>query len=132
MQLSRKINIMLTCPCNVYCKIGVYRVIHYFLRCALKYRLCVLTCTQNLCFEQNKKNIKTFHLKIIIFTAFKNRCILHRYVFFVMLITECTYNGQTYTAGDLFAAEEECGWCTCGDDGNVNCMSTPSCIGLYR
>ena len=59
---------------------------------------------------------------------FKHPCIFHRYIC-VMLITECTYNGLTYTAGDLFAAEEECGVCTCGDDGNVNCMSSPSCIG---
>ena len=40
----------------------------------------VLTCTYNQCFEQNKKNITIFHLKIIIFIAVKycslfNTCI---------------------------------------------------------
>ena len=40
----------------------------------------VLTCTNNPCFEQKKKNIKFFHLKISIFTAFKNLSILPRRV----------------------------------------------------
>ena len=31
--------------------------------------------------SKNKKNITFFHLKIIIFTAVKNRCILHGRVF---------------------------------------------------
>ena len=31
--------------------------------------------------SKNKKNITIFHLKITIFTAFKNRCILHGRVF---------------------------------------------------
>ena len=62
---------------------GVY--MFFFLIIALKQRLwvlvstvsilneAVLTCTINLYFEQtlNKKNITSFHLKIIIFTAFK-------------------------------------------------------------
>ena len=30
--------------------------------------------------SKNKKNILKNHLKIIIFTVFKNRCILHRHV----------------------------------------------------
>ena len=34
-------------------------------------------CTHNLCFEQNKKNIKKNHPKINIFTAVKYCCILH-------------------------------------------------------
>ena len=41
----------------LYSKIGVYRGIHYFLIFTLKHRLlvseAVLTCTHNLCFEQN-------------------------------------------------------------------------------
>ena len=42
----------------------------------------VLTSTHNLCFlSENKKNITMFHLKITIFTAFKNRYILHGRVF---------------------------------------------------
>ena len=40
----------------------------------------VLKCTHNLCFEQNKRHITTFHLKMIIFTAFINGCISHRHV----------------------------------------------------
>ena len=73
----------------VYSKTGVYRGIHYFLIFALKHRLCVLirtaseavlTCIHNLCFEQNKKNITIFHLKIIIFSAMKYRSILNGHV----------------------------------------------------
>ena len=41
----------------------------------------VLTWTHNLCFEQNKKNIKIFQLKIAIFTAVKICSILHRHVY---------------------------------------------------
>ena len=38
-------------------------------------------CTQDLCFEQKKKRkYHLFHLKIIIFTAFKNLCIMHGHV----------------------------------------------------
>ena len=41
----------------------------------------VLTCTHNLCFEQNMKLIKKkIELKIVIFTAVKDHCILHRHV----------------------------------------------------
>ena len=38
-------------------------------------------CTHNQSFEQQKKNITNFHLKIIIFTAMKNCNVLHRHVF---------------------------------------------------
>ena len=41
----------------------------------------VLTCTHNICFKQNYKNSEKIQLKIVIFTAVKNRCILHRRVF---------------------------------------------------
>ena len=34
-------------------------------------------CTHDLCFEQNKKNIKFFHLKIIIFSSVKYHSILY-------------------------------------------------------
>ena len=38
-------------------------------------------CTQDLCFMQKKKeNITIFHLKIIIFTVWKNHRILHGHV----------------------------------------------------
>ena len=36
-----------------------------------------------LCFEQNVKNNTIFNLKIIIFTAFKNHCILHGRVYVI-------------------------------------------------
>ena len=48
----------------LYSKTGVYRSIHYFLIFALKHRLwvleaeAVLTCTNNLCFEQKYENSK--------------------------------------------------------------------------
>ena len=44
-------------------------------------RQAVLTCTHNLCFEQKYENSQKIKLKIIIFTAVKNRCILHGRVF---------------------------------------------------
>ena len=69
-----------TCPCNkdpltphwYIVKLGFTEGIHYFLIFALKHRLWVRVrtasvYTHNLCFEQNKKNITIFHLKIIIF-----------------------------------------------------------------
>ena len=37
-------------------------------------------CTHDLCFEQNKKNITIFHLKVTILTALNNHSILHRHV----------------------------------------------------
>ena len=37
----------------------------------------VLTSTHNQCLNKNKKSIKKFHLKMNIFTAVKNCCILH-------------------------------------------------------
>ena len=45
----------------------------------------VLTCTHDLCFEQKneEKKLKKFQLKIVIFTAVKNPCMLHGR-FFVM------------------------------------------------
>ena len=45
--------------------------------------------TQDLCFEQNKKNITIFHLKIMTFTAVKNCSILHRRVF-----SQCTVDDK--------------------------------------
>ena len=82
----------------LYSKTGVYRGIYYFLIFAPKQRLwvlvrtaslnAVLTCTHNQCFEQNKKNIKKFNLKMNIFTAVKYCCILHGRVF-VMNPIDC-------------------------------------------
>ena len=59
-------------------KIGVYRGIYNFLIFALKHRLWVLVRTASI------KKSHFFYLKIIIFTAVKNRSILHGRVF-VML-----------------------------------------------
>ena len=70
-----------TCPCNetllhptLYSKTGVYRGIHFLPIFNLKHRLwvlvrtaceAVLTCTNNLCFEQkyenNKKSAENCH-----------------------------------------------------------------------
>ena len=58
----------------LYSKIGVYRGIQYFLIFALKHRLWVPTINV---LSKNKINIRIFHLKINIFTAVKNCCILH-------------------------------------------------------
>ena len=41
----------------------------------------VLTCTHNICFEQKYEISKQNQLIIVIFTARKNRCILHGRVF---------------------------------------------------
>ena len=41
----------------------------------------VLTCTHNLYFEKNKKNIKQFLMKIFNFYNIRKICILHGYVF---------------------------------------------------
>ena len=41
----------------------------------------VLMCPPNICFEQKYENSQKIHLKIVIFTAVKNRCILHGRVF---------------------------------------------------
>ena len=59
----------------LYSKTGVYRGIHFFL-----FLLQNIDCGYSLeqrvpsinVLSKNKKNIKKFHLKIIIFTAFKN------------------------------------------------------------
>ena len=61
----------------MYSKTGVYRGIHILFIFALKHRLWVL----NLCFEQKHEKVMHFQLKILIFTAVKNRCILHGRVF---------------------------------------------------
>ena len=86
-------HIRIKCPCVLYMyllysKTGVYMGTHYFLIFALKQILwilvrtasineTVLTCTNNICFEQKYENSKKNRLKIVIFTAVKNRCILH-------------------------------------------------------
>ena len=85
--------IMLAYPCNVdsltphfyIVKLVVYRGIHYFLIFALKHRSwvhvrtssieAVLTCTHDLCFEQNKT---IFNQKLSLFIDIKIRTILHR------------------------------------------------------
>ena len=42
-------------------------------------------CTHNIVSEQNMKIVKKNQLKIVIFTAVKNRCILHGRVFVMFL-----------------------------------------------
>ena len=60
-----------------------HRGIHYFLIFALKHILLVLVRTHNICFEQKYEYSKKNQLKIVIFTAVKNRCILHGSVFII-------------------------------------------------
>ena len=45
----------------------------------------VLTCTHNIYFKQKYENSKKNQLKIVIFTAVKNRCILHGRIFVMQL-----------------------------------------------
>ena len=85
----------ITCPCVLYpllySKTGVYRGIHYFLIFALKHILWVLVRTTSMrrfqreptiyVFSKNMKIVQKIQLKIVIFTAVKNRCILHGRVF---------------------------------------------------
>ena len=75
----------------LYSKTGVYRGLHYFLMFALKHILWVLVRTAAIyVFSKNMKIVKTFQLKIIIFTAVKNRCILHgRVLVMHFLIPSC-------------------------------------------
>ena len=82
-------DIMQTCPCIVHpltphfyiVELGFTGVYIIFLILALKQRLLVrVTSTHNLCFEQKKKKITIFHLKIILFTAVKYCRIKHRRV----------------------------------------------------
>ena len=49
---------------------------------------------QSMFLGQNKKNIKIFHLKIIIFTAVKICCILHGRVFVMMYSKEADHQCQ--------------------------------------
>ena len=74
----------------LYSKIGVYKIIHYFIIFALKHILwvlvrtasneAVLTCTTMYVLSKNRKKFTNIHLKIIVFTAVKKLLILHRRV----------------------------------------------------
>ena len=92
--LFSAISITKTSPCKEHPLIPHFYIVklgftgvYFFVIFAPKHRLWVLVrtasvrCNHNLCFEQKKKNIKNFHLKIIIFTAVKNCSILHGRVF---------------------------------------------------
>ena len=75
----------------LYCKTVVYRGIHYSLIFALKHILWVLVRTASMrrfqrvhiiyVLSKNMKIVQKIQLKIVIFTAVKNRCILHGRVF---------------------------------------------------
>ena len=56
-------------------------------------------CTHNQYFEQNKKNIKFFHLKIDIFTAVKYCCILHSRVFVMFVFDTADSSGEFSVPG---------------------------------
>ena len=74
----------------LYNKTGVYRGIHYFLIFALKHILWVPTIYV---LSKNIKKVKRIQLKIVIFTAVKNRCILHGLVF-VMAVLLLFFTGD--------------------------------------
>ena len=81
-------SIMQTCPCNEHpltphfyiVKLGFTGVYIIFLFFALKHRLWVLVRTASIptiyVLSKNMKIVKIFRLKIVIFTALKNRCML--------------------------------------------------------
>ena len=91
---------MLTCPCNenlltphfYIVKLGFTGVYIIF---ALKYRLWKLVRTASsrqfyrvptiYVLSKNMKIVKKIELKIVIFTAVKNRCMLHGHVFVMMI-----------------------------------------------
>ena len=78
----------------------VYRGIHYFLIFALKHILWVLDKTGSMrrflrvptiyILSKNMKIVKQIQLKTVIFTAVKNRCILHGCVFVLKEGDTCT------------------------------------------
>ena len=47
---------------------------------------------QSIVLSKNKKNVKIFHLKIIVFTAVKNRSILHK-----RIIVMCIFSGGPFS-----------------------------------
>ena len=57
----------------------------------------VLTCTHNLCFEQKYEKNKKISTEIVIFTAVKNRCILHGCVFVMKICSTDLISGFTCT-----------------------------------
>ena len=75
----------------LYSKTGVYRGMNYFLIFALKHILWVLVRTASMrrfyrvptiyVLSKNMQIVKKIQLKNVIFTAMKNRCILHGRVF---------------------------------------------------
>ena len=79
---------MLTCPCNVYTitphfyivKLGFTGVYIFFLILFSDID-CGYSLEPPLCFEQKYENSKKIQPKIVIFTAVKNRYILHRACF---------------------------------------------------
>ena len=54
-------------------------------------------CTYNQCFKQKYEKYNIFHLKIIIFTASKNRSVMHGHVFVMNIIAnERTFDKRTH------------------------------------
>ena len=57
--------------------------------------------------SKNKKNIKNFHLKIIIFTAVKNCSILHGHVFLLLCHHVLSHVVDVLTTWDLRVMPEQ-------------------------
>ena len=80
---------MLTCLCNVYPLTP-----HFYI---VKLGFTGVYIFSYFCYvlSKNKKNITIFHLKIIVFTAVKNRLILHGHVFVMYIIRKPVFGTAT-------------------------------------
>ena len=77
---------MKTSPCNVHPLATHFYIVKLGFT-GVYISEAVLTSTHNICFRAKiRKNLKIFHLKIIIFTAVKNRCMLHGHVFVMICV----------------------------------------------
>ena len=108
-RLHIKFGIRKTCPCNVHpltphfyiVKLG-FTGLHNFLIFALKHRLGVLVriaSVPTIYVLSKNKNIIIFYLKFFIFTAVKNRCVLHGHVFVIAMIGQAVLGEKTFENG---------------------------------
>ena len=93
--------------------------------------MAVLTCTHNQCFEQNKKKVKHFQMKIVIFTSMKNRCMLHRRVFVMNIDREFTYLNKLVCVGPVGVSKKVFLAVVAGNVTTYYRIFTHSAPGLY-
>ena len=107
-----------TCPCNVYpliphfyiAKLGYGEVYLFFFIFAPKHRLWVLVRTASprrfaiYVLKKNKRNIKSFLMKIFNFYNLRKICILHGHVFvmvtLISLVLMCLYKKYDQICAD--------------------------------